>query len=243
MAMHEPPRDLAPGGTLRVGLNFGNPVIVQPGPGGGDPRGVGPSLARALARRAGLAVRYVGHDTAGKLADAVRDDAWDVAFLAIDAARAVDIAFTGAYVHIEGTYMVRDDSPLRALADFDREGVHIAVGAKTAYDLHLTRALRHAKLVREATSAAAVERFLGGDIDAVAGVRQPLVAAARAQPGLRVLDASFMVIRQAAAVPRGRDGALAYVAAFIEDAKRTGFVAQALRDSGVADVAVAPASG
>ena len=239
--MRPPPSDLAPGGTLRVGLNFGNPVIVQRDPGGGDPRGVGPSLARELARRAGLPVRYAAYDTAGKLADAVRDDAWDLAFLAIDAARAVDIAFTGAYVHIEGTYMVRETSPLRAPADFDRAGVRIAVGAKTAYDLFLTREIRHAELVREATSAAAIERFVAGGVDAVAGVRQPLATAASARPGLRVLDASFMVIRQAAAVPRGRDGAQRYVAAFIEEAKRSGFVAQALRDSGIEDVTVAPA--
>jgi polar amino acid transport system substrate-binding protein len=233
--------ELAPEGVLRAGINFGNPVIVQRDT-AGDPRGVGPALARELANRLRVAVRFVGFETAGRMADAVRDGVWDVAFLAIDPARAADIAFTDAYVHIEGTYVVRNDSPLRTIDDFDRDGVRIAVGSKTAYDLYLTRNLQRAELVRAESSLAAFDRFLTDPLDAVAGVRQPLVAAAKRHPGLRVIDASFMVIRQAAGVPRGRAAAATYLGAFIEEMKRSGFVERALRESGVNDVAVAPAS-
>jgi polar amino acid transport system substrate-binding protein len=234
--------ELAPEGVLRAGINFGNPVIAQRDAGGGDPRGVGPSLARELANHLRVPIRYVGFETAGKMADAVRDKAWDVAFLAIDPERATDIAFTDAYVHIEGTYLVRETSPLRAPDDFDRDGVRIAVGLKTAYDLYLTRHLQRAQLVRADSSPAAIERFLADALDAAAGVRQPLVAAASRQPGLRVIDGSFMVIRQAAGVPRARVAAAAYLTAFIEEMKRSGFVARALRESGVNDVGVAPAT-
>ena len=131
--------EMAPTGVLRAGINMGNPVIAQRDAGGGDPRGVGPALAALLAKQLAVPVRYVVFDTAGKLAEASKENAWDVAFLAIDPARAVDIAFTDAYVHIEGTYMVPEESPLRQIAHFDREGVKIAVGLKTAYDLFLTR--------------------------------------------------------------------------------------------------------
>jgi polar amino acid transport system substrate-binding protein len=230
--------ELAPGGVLRAGLNLGNPVIVQRDDDGAL-GGIGPSLARELARHVGARVAFSTYETAGKLAEAVREHAWDVAFLAIDPERAVDIAFTGAYVHIEGTYLVAEDSPLE-LEDFDRGGVTIAVGLKTAYDLHLTRTLRHATLVREATSKEAIDAFLAGRVDAVAGVRQPLEATAARIPGLRVIDGHFMVIRQAAGVPKGRSGAHRYVSAFIEHAKRSGFAAQALRDSGVEGAAIAP---
>ena len=233
--------EMAPTGTLRAGINVGNPVIAQRDARGGDPRGVGPALAALLAERLEVPVRYVVFETAGKLADAAKELAWDVAFLAIDPARAVDIEFTDAYVNIEGTYLVAKESPLQGLADFDRDGVKIAVGLKTAYDLFLSRELKQAQLVRVETSLAAIDLYLKGGLDAVAGVRQPLIAAAAQHPGLRVIGASFMVIRQAAGVPRGRLAAARYLTEFIEEAKASGFVARALRESGVADASVAPA--
>jgi polar amino acid transport system substrate-binding protein len=234
------PDDLAPGGTLRVGINLGNPVIAQRDVGGGDPGGVGPALGRELGRQAGLPVRFVTYETAGLMADAVKREEWDVAFLAVDPARATEIAFTAPYVLIEGAYMVRDDSPLRSNADVDRDGIRLAVGLKTAYDLYLTREIKRATLVRAASSKAAIEAFLADKLDVVAGVRQPLVTAAQKHSGLRVFDESFMVIRQAAGVPRSRTKAAAYFAVFIEAMKANGFVARALAESGQGDVAVAP---
>lgn len=234
--------ELAPSGVMHAGINLGNPVIVQRDA-TGTLRGIGPALAREIARRAGVPIEFVPYDTAGKLADAVRQDAWDVAFLAVDADRAIDIEFTNAYVHIEGTYMVHVDSPWRSIEDVDRAGVRIAVGLKTAYDLFLTRHIRHAELVRAASSRAAIELFLNEGLEAVAGVRQPLEAAAASTPGLRVIDGSFMIIRQAAGVPKGRFGAQRYVADFIEDVKASGLAAQWLRDSGVDGATIAPAGG
>jgi polar amino acid transport system substrate-binding protein len=137
--------------------------------------------------------------------------------------------------------MVAQESPLHDVADFDREGMKIAVGLKTAYDLFLSRELKHAQIVRAESSLAAIDLYLEGGLDAVAGVRQPLAAVAAKHPGLRVIEGSFMVIRQAAGVPRGRPAAARWLAEFIEEAKASGFVARALRESGVGDVSVAPA--
>jgi probable AcnD-accessory protein PrpF len=237
-----PAPEIAPSGVLRVGINLGNPVIAQKDEAGGEPRGVGAALGRELARRLGLPVAFVTYDTAGKMADAVKAGAWDVAFLAVDPARATDIEFTAPYVHIEGTYLVRADSPHRKVADLDREGIRIAVGNKTAYDLYLSREIGHATLERADGSAAAIAKFLAEGLDAAAGVRQPLEKYAAERPGLRVLDESFMVIRQASGVPKGRPQAAQYLAAFIEEAKRSGFVAKALKESGQGDVTIAPAA-
>lgn len=230
----------APDGVLRAGINLGNPVIAQLDADSGELRGVGPALARGLGARLGRPVAFTTYETAGKLADAVKQGAWDVAFLAIDPERARDIDFTEPYLHIEGTYMVRGASPLRQVEDVDREGVRVAVGLKTAYDLYLSRSLRHAELVRSESSKAAIARFLDDGLDAVAGVRQPLAATAARTPGLRVMESSFMVIRQAAAVPKGRAGALEYLDQFIEGAKASGFVLRALQESGV-EATLAPA--
>ena len=231
--------EFAPAGTLRAGINYGNPVIVQKDPAGGAPRGVGPDLARELARRLGVGITYVTYDTAGKLADGVRSDAWDVAFLAGEPERAQEIAFSPPYVQIEGTYMVRRDSPLKAVADVDRAGTRVAVGNKTAYDLFLTRNLKQAELVRSPTSLDAIAAFLADPkLDAAAGVRQTLMMAAQKDAQLRVMDDSFQVIRQAAGVPKGRDAAARYLSAFIDEMKASGFVKRALDASGNGDVTI-----
>lgn len=233
-------REFAPSGVLRAGVNFGNPVIAQKDPGGGPPRGVGPDLARALAESLGVGIAYVTYDTAGKMADAAKQDAWDVAMLADDPLRANEIAFSRPYVQIEGTYLVRKESALRRIEDFDREGVRIAVGNKTAYDLYLSRTLKNAELVRAPTSIDAVALFRSQPLDAVAGVKNPLMAVAARDPELRVIEGNFMVIGQASGVPKGRDRAAAYLREFIEGKKRSGFVAEALARSGVTDATVAP---
>ena len=232
--------EFAPSGTLRAAVNFGNIVIAQKDPAGGDPRGVGPDLARELARRLGVPIQYVLYDTAGKVAAGVKQGEWDVAFLAVDPERAGEIAFSAPYVQIEGTYLVRRDSPLRRIEDFDREGVKIHVGLKTAYDLFLTRHIKRATLLRSGTSQAAIDEFATGKTDAVAGVKNTLVAAALKDPALRVIDGNFMVIGQASGVPKGREAAARYLEDFIEEAKASGFVARCLEKSGITDATVAP---
>ena len=232
--------EMAPKGVLRASVNYGNPSIAQRDPAGGEPRGVGPDLARELARHLGVPIRYVYYETAGKVADDAQADVWDVAFLPIDPKRAATVSFSDAYVEIGGTYLVRSDSPLRRPADFDRKGMRIAVALNSGYDLFLTRELKQSELVRTPDSQVAVDRFLGERMDAVAGVRELLTTNAREHAGLRVIDENFMVIRQAVAIPKGREAAARYLHAFVEDAKASGFVAAAVKRSGSTDATVAP---
>jgi polar amino acid transport system substrate-binding protein len=235
-------KDLAPDGKLKAAINFGNIVLAQQDPATGEPRGVSSDLARELGRRLGVPVEFATYDTAGKVSDAVGTGAWTICFLANEPARAAEIAFTAPYVVIEGTYVVRSDSPLRRVADVDREGIRVAVGHKTAYDLYLTRTIKHAELVRAPDSAAALEMFLSDGLDAGAGVRQPLVRFAQSHPDLRVMDERFMAIEQAMGVPKGRDAGARYLGRFIEEMKASGFVAAGLRRSGQDDALVAPSS-
>lgn len=225
--------DLAPTGTLRAGINHGNAILAQRDPATGDLRGITVDLSRELARRIDVPVELVPFDAAGKMTDALKTGAWDVAFLAVDPARAEEISFTAPYLEIEGTYLVPADSPIRTVADADREGVRIAAGAKSAYDLFLSRTLTRAQIVRAPTALEAVDLFSRDKLEAVAGVRGALVTAAAKIPGSRVLEDRFMVIAQAAGVPKGREAGARYVREFIEDAKASGFVAKALEDSGV----------
>ncbi|MET0631065.1 MAG: ABC transporter substrate-binding protein [Xanthobacteraceae bacterium] len=233
-------KNLAPTGKLRAAINLGNPVLAQKDPAGGEPKGVTADLARELAKRAGVPLEFVTFDAAGKVFDALKTGAWDIAFLAIEPVRAAEIDFTAPYVIIEGVYMVPVGSALKTVADVDRAGVRVAVNKASAYDLFLTRTLKHAQLVR---GESGVDLFVADKLEVAAGVKQPMVAYAKTNPNVRIMDGRFMEIRQAMGTPKGRDAAARYLRGFVEEMKASGFVADALKRSNQPDAAVAPAGG
>jgi polar amino acid transport system substrate-binding protein len=232
-------KELAPSGTLRAAINVGNVVLAQKDE-TGQVHGASVDLARELARRLGVPIDLHVYDAAGKVTDAVKNSEWDIAFVAIEPARAQGIAFTAPYVVIEGTYLVRVDSPLKSIADVDHDGVRIAVGKGSAYDLYLTRTLQHATLVRYPSPPLGFAGFIADKLDAAAGVRQFLDAFAKTRPDLRVMPEHFQEIREAMGTPLGRDAGLQYLSGFIEEMKTSGFVKSALERSGQSGDLVAP---
>lgn len=233
-------RELAPAGRLRVAINYGNAVLAQRDERTGEPRGITADLARELARQLGVPVEFVTYDGAGKIVAMAASNEWDVAFMAIDPLRAEQILFTPPYLIIEGAYLVRAEAPFRHVDDLDRAGVRIAVGKGAAYDLFLTRTLKNAALVRAPSTSAVIGLFVAEGLDAAAGIRQPLEAAAREHPEWRVIPGRFMAIEQAMCTPAGREEGGKYLAAFIAEMKTSGFVAEALAWHGQRDVTVAP---
>lgn len=234
-------KELAPENLLRVAVNCGNIVLVQVDPKSNELlRGIVPALARELATRLSVPLQLVRYRNAGAVFDSIGLNAWDVCFLAIEPVRAAEIAFTEPYVLIEGTYLVAFSSAYQTSADIDVCGVRIAVSAKSAYDLFLTRSLLHAELVRCDSFKDATGLFREGNVDALAGVRQPLDLIAAESPQMRVLTDRFMVISQASGTLPGRPVGHAYLNAFIEDVKASGFVAHALAESGQSGASVAP---
>ncbi|OYX80530.1 MAG: restriction endonuclease [Bradyrhizobium sp. 35-63-5] len=226
--------ELAPTGKLRAAINLGNGVLAQKDAATGAPKGVTPDLARELGKWLGVEVELIPHEAAGKVFDGATTNAWDIAFVAIEPVRAAVIEFTAPYVIIEGTYMVRQDSPLRAIADVDRPGVRIAVGLKSAYDLYLSRTIKNATIVHATAGGgrAMIDLFNNDKLEAVAGVRQPLDAYAKDHPDMRVMDGHFMEIQQAMGTPKGRLAGAAFLRGFVEAMKASGFVAEALARSG-----------
>jgi len=231
---------LAPFGTLRAAINFGNPILATRDVISGEPQGVSVDLARELGSRLGVPVELILYPAAGKVVDGIKSGAWDIGFFAIDPVRATEIDFTPAYVVIEGAYLVPQDSVITRNEDVDQDGVRVVVGRGSAYDLYLTRELKKAKIVRAATSPAVTEMMLTDQIEVAAGVKQQLQDDAKRLLGLRLLEGRFMVINQAMAVPKGRDAiARAYLSRFVQEMTTTGFVAQALQRHGINGAAVA----
>ena len=234
--------ELAPTGTLRAGINYGNVVLATKDAATGELRGVHVDLARELARRAGVDVELIGFDAAGSLVDGIKSGALDVALLSAEPARAGEITFSPAYVDIDATYLVPAGSAIQSVAAVDRAGVRVAIAAKSAYEFYLSRTLKHAKLVAGSGTFGAYDVFVSGKLDALVGIRPRLVIEAEKLPGSRVLADRFMAIEQTIASPKGRAATATYVRAFVEDAKASGLIARMLAQHGVRGVSVsAPA--
>jgi polar amino acid transport system substrate-binding protein len=234
--------ELAPGGVLRAGLNLSNFLLVSGKTADGTPTGVAPDMAAEIARRLGVDVQYVTYKTPGILADAAATGAWDIGLIGAEPQRAESITFTPAYVEIEATYLVPAGSPIQSLTDVDKPGVRIAVTGRSAYGLWLDRNIRHATLVKSETIDSAYEQFVADGLEALAGLRPRHLTDLERLPGSRILDGKFMAVQQAiGTAPKNTAGA-AFLHAFVEEAKASGFVQSLIDKHKVRGLSVAPAS-
>lgn len=232
--------ELAPGGTLRVAINLGNPVLATKDPSTGEPRGVAVTLGAELASLLKVRFAPITYSGVGGIVDAARAGAWDVAFLAIDPARAADMDFTPPYMLVDNTLLVPPGSSVRSMSDADRSGLRIAVQNRTAPDLFLSETLQRAQLVRAASLDAAVALIRAGQADVLAANRQALTALAEHLPGFMILPDGFLEVRHAIAVPKGHRFGLSFARQFVEFAKASGMVQRALEQAGVRGVKIAP---
>jgi polar amino acid transport system substrate-binding protein len=234
---------LALTGALRVGINYGNFILATRDAATGESRGVAIDLARELASRLAVPLKIVAYDSVAVMVEAAPTNAWDIAFLGSDPAREKLIDFTAAYLEIEATYLVPAGSALRSVADVDREGVRVAAPSKANYELFLSRHLKQATLVSPQGGEAAFQLLAAGQVDALAGLTQALIALAERLPGSRMLDGRFMAVQQSIGIPKGRPEALAYLRGLVEEAKASGLVARAIAKTGARGVSVAPKAG
>jgi polar amino acid transport system substrate-binding protein len=230
---------LAPTGTLRAAINYGNAVLASRNS-AGELSGVSVDIARELGRRLGLPVTLVPFREAGEVSAAASGNVWDVAFLARDPLRAASITFTAAYIVVDGNFVVVRTSPIVAVDQIDRDGITVAVAVGSAYDLFLTRTLKHAHLMRAGAGSEALALFRSNRADVLAGVKEALEQIVASDLSLRMLAEPFMTIDQAMGTPSGRPAAAAYLSAFVEEIKTSGFVAQALKRNGQDEALAAP---
>ena len=216
--------ELAPTGALRAGINMGNFLLVTGRTPDGDPDGVSPDLARAIAVRLGVPLRLVPFKSPGELGDAVGTDVWDICLIGAEPQRAEKIEFTAAYAEIEATYLVPAGSSIKAIAEVDRPGARIAVSGRSAYGLWLDRNIEHATLVRSDGGGNAFNQFVADKLDALAGLRPGLIENVQKLPGARVLDGQFVTVQQAVGTAKTNDAGAAFLRSFVEEAKASGLV-------------------
>ncbi len=239
---------LAPTGKLRAAINLGNPILANLDKTTQQAYGVSVDLATAFAQQLGVGVELQVFDTAAKSVEAVTLEQADIGFFAIDPLRGAGIAFTAAYVLIEGSYMVRADSKLQSNDEVDQTEHRVTVGKGSAYDLFLSRELKRAEIVRAPSSQTVVDLFVEQGLDVAAGVKQQLemdmqrISKEIPDLQLRLLPSNFMVIQQAMGLPKSRGGSAAKaLSQFVETMKASGFVQAAMQRHGIKGASVAPA--
>ena len=233
--------ELAPTGVLRAAINMGNFLLVTGKSPSGDPTGVTPHMAAAIAARLGVPVKYLPYARPGEIADDAEKGLWDIGLIGAEPQRAAVINFTAAYCEIEATYLVPAGSPITSIAEVDQPGKRCAVTARSAYGLWLENNFRKGQLVQFDSADAALRAFDGEKMDAYAGLRPGLLQVAQARPGARILDGQFTAVQQAVGTPKKNVAGFQFLKAFVEEAKQAGIVASFIEREGVVGrLSVAP---
>jgi len=235
--------DIVRAGKVRVGIGLANLVSGVKDPATGELRGVAVDIARALAARIKVELQPVEYPRPGLVLEGARNNAWDVAFLVIDPARAADADFSAPYMESDFTLLVPAGSAIRNFAEADQPGARIGVPRGDAVDLRLTRIAKQAELVRVDNQAAGADLLRSGRINAYAAPRPALLGMSAHLSGSHVLDDSFATISFAAFVPKGHEGHaghLAYASEFLEEAKASGLIKSFIERAGLRGMKVAP---
>lgn len=233
--------ELTKTGKVRAGINFQNPLLTTLGP-NGEQGGVAVEFSRELARRLGVELEIIAYQSAGALADSVSSNAWEISVLGIEAERASVIDFAPPLTQIEATYIVPADSPIKRIGDVDRKGVRIAVAAKSAYELYLSRTIRNAQIVQVNGLKGAEDHFMREKLEALAGLKPALLELQPRLAGSRILDGHFTLVRHTVGTPKGLNAAAAYLRELVEDVKASGLVQKWIEKSGVKGLSVAEES-
>jgi polar amino acid transport system substrate-binding protein len=229
-------------GTVRAAYLASNPAQAIKDPATGEARGVVVDLTQELGRTRGVKVTLVPLPNPQAVIDAVRSGNAEIGFVAYNPERAGPVEFSQPYLLVNQTFLVREDSPIRAIGDIDRAGRKLGATRADSIALYLRRTLKQGRLVElDDSSRDAVHRMLGdGSIDAFGANRQRLTDMARGATGVRLLPDDLYGVEQTIIVPGGRNDALDLINQFIEEVRQSGLLQRAIERSGVVGIGVAP---
>ena len=235
-------RALAPGGTLRAVYLASNPAQAVQDRATGAIRGASADLARELGRRINMPVEIRPVADPKAVIDAVSGGGADIGFVAFAPERVGTVEFSQVYMLVRQSFLVREDSRIRAVADIDRKDQKIAGTFNDSITLFMKRKFKNATLREIANDPAEIKRLLlAKEIDAFGANRQRLTNLMKDTPGLRLLPDSLFGVPQTIIVPKGKAEVLAAVNRFIDDVRASGFLKTAIESSGVVGLEAAPA--
>jgi len=215
---------LAPKGYLRAAINLSNFLLVTGTDDQGNPEGVSPDLAKALANELDIKYKLVPFKRPGELADAVTDDVWDIGNIANESERAKSITFSHPYTLIESTFLVRESSKINSLQDVDKKDVRIAVAERSAYDLWLTENIKNAELIRAKSIDLSFKIFEDNSYEVLAGLKPRLIDDLKNTKNCKILPGAFTFIKQCIGSKPGNSEAEQFINNFIEKNTKNGFI-------------------
>jgi polar amino acid transport system substrate-binding protein len=238
-------KELAPTGKMRVAIAVGpapSGIYVLKDAASGGYRGVTIDLSSALAKKLGVQIEYVPYAGSGEIQKAASTGVWDVAYMPVDDERKKVVDFGSPYHLLQSTYLAAPTATsIQKVEDANKAGVRIAGVTDTATFRASNKASPNATHISLKGPDDAIALMLDGKADAISLGRASLGGVAAKIPGSRVIDGGFLNSTTAVAVPKDKPAALAYVSAFIEDAKASGLVRKAFDDIGLKNEQVAPA--
>ena len=217
-------QQLAPKGYLRAAINLSNFLLVTGTDDKGNPEGVSPELAKALANELNLELKLIPFKRPGELADAVTDDVWDIGNIANESERAKSITFSYPYTLIESTFLVRESSKINLFQDVDKPGVRIAVAERSAYDLWLTENIKNAELIRAKSIDLSFKIFEDNSYEVLAGLKPRLIDDLKNTKNCKILPGAFTFIKQCIGSKPGNPEAEEFINNFIEKSIKNGFI-------------------
>jgi polar amino acid transport system substrate-binding protein len=227
--------------TVRAAYLATNPAQTMKDPATGELRGVVVDLVRELGRTRDVTVTLVGLESPQRVIDAVRNGEAEIGFVAYNPERAGPVEFSKPYLLVQQTFIVKDDSPIRSIADIDVQARKLGATRADSIALYLRRTLKQGQLVElDDASPEAVQRVLqAGTVDAFGSNRQRLTDMARRATGFRLLPDDLYGVEQTIIVPGGRRDALDVVNQFIDEVRRSGFLQKSIERSGVVGITAA----
>ncbi len=231
---------IAPHGVLCAAVYLGNFLLVTGRSSTGEPTGIAPDICRAIAQRLGVELNLMGFETQEEVVNSAADGKCGIVLVGSDPARAQRVTFTPAYVELQASYLVPANSSIVDVSQVDQPGIRIASFFKSAYDLWLQRNLKHATLVHADSVQASNELFVREKLDALAGLKTGLVAAAQKIPGARILDGQFTGIQQAIATQKSHLEAIEFLSACVQEFITSGLVTALIKKYEVQGLSAAP---
>ena len=232
--------ELAPTGTLRVGILLSNPVLVTKAA-DGKLAGVSVDLGQLVAAKLGARYQEVLYQTTETFAKSFGAGEWDIAIGPRTPIAEKTVELSPPFMFVDNIYVAAPSHQFVHASEVDRAGVRIAVVVNGAPDQFLSTTLKAASLVRiQGSTSEIVEALRAGKADVYGSNAENVHAAANALPGSKIVPGAFRTVHMVIAYPKGTPpAAQEMIKAIVNKATSNGVVQKAIEKARLKGVRIA----
>lgn len=232
-----PKHDIAPSGSLQVGLYQGSPTSYLADGTLTDNRGIGFALGKQLATNMDVTFKPIVFPKNADVLDAVKDRKVDLVFTNATPARAKFIQFSEPVIRLEKGFLLAPKSKIKSIGDLNNPNIRIGVSVGSSSEREVSELLSKAKLVKMSSTKETVEQLAAGKIDAFSSNKGILFELSDQVPGSSVMSDVIGYESMALGVPIDRPNVKPYLDDFIQSIKANGQLNSIIARSGLRGVA------